>query len=274
MQLVPLHTGRDVASTFCGTPVYMSPEIINKRGYSHGCDVWALGCVAYELLALHHPFAENVRDMQHLHRMINDGAPPLPAGVRCCSQVRRLLGSMLAKTASVRPSMAAVLTHPALRAATQRALSAAAREAASALELRPARRTPRTTARCCTAWYDRRRGSASRLNKPTYRKRGTCTWLRLPRPSTSISSSNSRVPHLRCRLVGRRPARRRCRAGARPARPRRPRRPRSPRRGERRPPPRAPRRKRRHRGRRVQARWDAGLLARESRRRSRSVPIR
>jgi serine/threonine protein kinase len=38
-----LRGGRDVATTYCGTPVYMSPEIINNKGYTHGCDVWALG---------------------------------------------------------------------------------------------------------------------------------------------------------------------------------------------------------------------------------------
>lgn len=31
--------------TICGTPNYLSPEVLNKQG--HGCesDVWALGCV-------------------------------------------------------------------------------------------------------------------------------------------------------------------------------------------------------------------------------------
>jgi len=31
--------------TICGTPNYLSPEVLNKQG--HGCesDIWALGCV-------------------------------------------------------------------------------------------------------------------------------------------------------------------------------------------------------------------------------------
>jgi len=40
-----LKGGNDVASTYCGTPVYMSPEIINNKKYTHEVDVWALGCV-------------------------------------------------------------------------------------------------------------------------------------------------------------------------------------------------------------------------------------
>ena len=131
-----LGTGlRDVANTFCGTPVYMSPEIVNRQGYTHGCDVWALGCVVYELIALRHPFAENVRDMAHLHRKINAGAPPLPPIARCGAQVRRLLSSMLASHPTARPTMAAVLKHPALIHATRAALRRAGREATAALDI-------------------------------------------------------------------------------------------------------------------------------------------
>lgn len=33
--------------TICGTPNYLSPEVLNKQG--HGCesDIWALGCVMW-----------------------------------------------------------------------------------------------------------------------------------------------------------------------------------------------------------------------------------
>ena len=40
--------------TICGTPNYLSPEVLNKQG--HGCesDIWALGCVLYEMCTLKH----------------------------------------------------------------------------------------------------------------------------------------------------------------------------------------------------------------------------
>lgn len=47
---------QDFATTCVGTPYYMSPEILLDRPYSPLCDIWSLGCVIYELCALHPPF--------------------------------------------------------------------------------------------------------------------------------------------------------------------------------------------------------------------------
>ncbi len=40
------------ASTFIGTPYYMSPEACQNQPYSYQSDVWALGCILYEMCAL------------------------------------------------------------------------------------------------------------------------------------------------------------------------------------------------------------------------------
>lgn len=34
---------------FCGTPIYMPPEIVDNKTYSQQCDVWAMGVIAYYL---------------------------------------------------------------------------------------------------------------------------------------------------------------------------------------------------------------------------------
>ena len=36
--------------TICGTPNYISPEVLNKEGHGFPADVWALGCVMFALL--------------------------------------------------------------------------------------------------------------------------------------------------------------------------------------------------------------------------------
>jgi serine/threonine protein kinase len=51
--------------TVCGTPEYMSPEIVTGKGHHKGADYWALGVLAYELLNGVTPFA------------VAPGAPPL-----------------------------------------------------------------------------------------------------------------------------------------------------------------------------------------------------
>ncbi|XP_065164493.1 serine/threonine-protein kinase polo isoform X2 [Atheta coriaria] len=42
--------------TLCGTPNYIAPEILTKKGHSFEVDVWSLGCIMYTLLIGRPPF--------------------------------------------------------------------------------------------------------------------------------------------------------------------------------------------------------------------------
>jgi len=44
------------ADTFVGTPYYLSPELCEEKPYNELSDVWAYGCVVYEMSTLKHPF--------------------------------------------------------------------------------------------------------------------------------------------------------------------------------------------------------------------------
>ncbi|KAL0479454.1 serine/threonine-protein kinase Nek, partial [Acrasis kona] len=54
----------DLAATLIGTPLYMSPELCKNIPYDARSDVWALGCILYELCALSHPFEHAILEYQ------------------------------------------------------------------------------------------------------------------------------------------------------------------------------------------------------------------
>nr|OQO19193.1 hypothetical protein B0A51_13971 [Rachicladosporium sp. CCFEE 5018] len=75
--LSKLISAHDFASTYVGTPFYMSPEICSSERYSGKSDIWSLGCIIYELCALEPPF--NARSHLELIQKIRVGrTKPLP----------------------------------------------------------------------------------------------------------------------------------------------------------------------------------------------------
>ena len=48
-----------VAMTCVGTPLYLAPELCEGKQYDNKSDVWSLGAMLYELLALRPPFTAN-----------------------------------------------------------------------------------------------------------------------------------------------------------------------------------------------------------------------
>mmetsp|Transcript_4072 Transcript_4072/g.6301 ORF Transcript_4072/g.6301 Transcript_4072/m.6301 type:complete len:714 (+) Transcript_4072:125-2266(+) len=102
----------DMAKTVIGTPYYMSPELFQNKPYSYKSDVWALGCVLYEMTTLKHAF--DARDMNGLALKILRGtSPPIPS--HYSHELRDMLRNMLHKTPERRPRMADLLELPFIK---------------------------------------------------------------------------------------------------------------------------------------------------------------
>ena len=87
-----LDSTRDFANTCIGTPYYMSPELFKNQPYSYKSDVWALGCVLYEMCNLRHAFdAQSINGLAV--KILRGSFPPINS---CYSKsLRDLIGKML-----------------------------------------------------------------------------------------------------------------------------------------------------------------------------------
>ncbi|KXL46952.1 hypothetical protein M433DRAFT_49919, partial [Acidomyces richmondensis BFW] len=107
----------DFASTYVGTPFYMSPEICAAERYSHYSDVWSLGCIIYELATRCVPF--DARSHVELVMKIKAGrVKPLPE--RYSRELSEVIAWCLKVDASQRPDMAQLLNVPGIRGARER----------------------------------------------------------------------------------------------------------------------------------------------------------
>uniref|UniRef100_A0A667WYW6 Serine/threonine-protein kinase PLK n=1 Tax=Myripristis murdjan TaxID=586833 RepID=A0A667WYW6_9TELE len=93
--------------TICGTPNYLSPEVLNKQG--HGCesDIWALGCVMYTMLLGRPPF--ETTNLKETYRCIREARYSLPSSLS--PQAKQLIANLLAKTPEDRPHLDHILRH-------------------------------------------------------------------------------------------------------------------------------------------------------------------
>uniref|UniRef100_A0A8B9V295 Serine/threonine-protein kinase Nek11 n=1 Tax=Anas zonorhyncha TaxID=75864 RepID=A0A8B9V295_9AVES len=99
----------DLATTFTGTPYYMSPEALKHQGYNTKSDIWSLGCILYEMCCMDHAFSGH-NFLSVVLKIVEGDTPSLPD--RYPSKLNAVLSSMLSKNPSMRPAAAEILKIP------------------------------------------------------------------------------------------------------------------------------------------------------------------
>ncbi|KAL3535084.1 hypothetical protein ACH5RR_003545 [Cinchona calisaya] len=92
--------------TTCGTPAYVAPEVIGKKGYDGAkADIWSCGVILFVLLAGYLPFQDD--NLVSMYRKIYRGDFKCPPGLS--SEARKLVTKMLDPNPSTRISIAKIM---------------------------------------------------------------------------------------------------------------------------------------------------------------------
>ena len=96
--------------TYCGTPLYMAPEIINGNIYNAKVDIWSIGALLFQLLTGSHPFKG--KNMEELRNNLKSGAYKIPRDVNVSIECLDFLNSCLKFDSCKRKAISLLLNHP------------------------------------------------------------------------------------------------------------------------------------------------------------------
>uniref|UniRef100_A0A663MWR0 non-specific serine/threonine protein kinase n=1 Tax=Athene cunicularia TaxID=194338 RepID=A0A663MWR0_ATHCN len=97
-----------VLTSIKGTPLYMSPELVEERPYDHTADLWSVGCILYELFVGTPPFYTS--NIFQLVSLIVKDPVKWPAAIS--PDFKSFLQGLLMKDPRQRLSWPELLSHP------------------------------------------------------------------------------------------------------------------------------------------------------------------
>lgn len=98
--------------TMCGTPAYVSPEVISRRGYDGSkADIWSCGVILFVLLAGYLPFRDS--NLMEMYRKIGKAEFKFPNWF--APEVKRLISKILDPNPNTRIHMAKIMQNPWFR---------------------------------------------------------------------------------------------------------------------------------------------------------------
>ncbi|KAF6036508.1 STK36 [Bugula neritina] len=106
-----MSTNTLVLTSIKGTPLYMSPELVEEKPYDHTADLWALGCILYELNTGQPPFYTN-SIFQLVSLIVKD---PVKWPKTMSAVFKDFLQGLLIKNPNQRLSWPNLLYHPFIK---------------------------------------------------------------------------------------------------------------------------------------------------------------
>lgn len=106
--------------TVCGTPNYLSPEILcsSSKGHSYEVDIWAIGVCAFALLTGKPPF--ETKKLKSTYEHIRSCSYSFPPELRLSFVAKDFVRSILQINPEVRPSAIELSLHPFLALADKK----------------------------------------------------------------------------------------------------------------------------------------------------------
>jgi serine/threonine protein kinase len=79
--------------TLCGSPLYMAPEILNKKQYNISSDLWSVGVILYEMVYHKYPYGNplNILDLMHKIESCKIEFPEISISIECMNLLKLLL---------------------------------------------------------------------------------------------------------------------------------------------------------------------------------------